>query len=262
MPVGGPHHCGDVLEALMESWQSGPVDYQKLRERITWDVAKRELGYTNGASINIAQLSIDRHVQAGRGDKLALIHENHDGDLRHFTYRDLQLLTNGWAGFLRGLGIKNLDRVCLFLDRVPELYIGFMGILKLGAVVEPLFSAFGEDALHSRMEDSSAVAIITQRKHLGKVRRVRERIPSLKHIIVIDHEEDGRPLREGETAFSMMDNKLETFPVFKAYPETPSVLHYTSGTTGKPKGAMHVHGSIFAQYLTTKVVLDLKDDDI
>jgi acetyl-CoA synthetase len=91
---------------------------------------------------------------------------------------------------------------------------------------------------------------------------VRERVPSLRTVIVIDHEEDGRPLREGEVAFSMMANKLEAFPVFKAYPETPSVLHYTSGTTGKPKGAMHVHGSIFAQYLTTKVALDLKDDDI
>ena len=137
------------------------------QEQITWDVAKRELGYTEGASINIAELCIDRHVRAGRGDKLAFIHENHDGDLRRFTYRDLQLLTNGWAGFLRGLGLENLDRVCLFLERVPELYIGFLGILKIGAVVEPLFSAFGEDALHSRMEDSSAVAIITQRKHLG-----------------------------------------------------------------------------------------------
>jgi acetyl-CoA synthetase len=246
----------------MESRQEGAVDYQKLRQQITWDVAKRELGYTEGASINIAELCIDRHVLAGRGDKLAFIHENHDGDLRHFTYRDLLLLTNGWAGFLRGLGLKNLDRICLFLERVPELYIGFMGILKLGAVVEPLFSAFGEDALHSRMEDSSAVAVITQRKHLGKVRRVRERVPSLKTIIVIDHEEDGRPLRDGEVAFSMMDNRLERFPVFKAHVETPSVLHYTSGTTGKPKGAMHVHGSILAQYLTTKVVLDLKDDDI
>ena len=246
----------------MESVQSRTVDYQQLRSAITWDVARRELGFVEGGSLNIADLCIDRHVMAGRGDKVALVHENHEGELRRFTYRDLMLLTNGWAAFLRGLGIRNLDRVCLFLDRVPELYIGFMGILKLGAVVEPLFSAFGEDALHSRMEDSAATAIVTERKHLGKVRRVRERVPSLKTVIVIDQEADGRPLRDGEVAYSMMANQLVTFPVFRAFPETPSVLHYTSGTTGKPKGAMHVHGSVFAQYLTSKVVLDLRDDDV
>ncbi len=246
----------------MESTLPGAVDYELLKQTITWDVSKRALGYEDGSSLNIAQLCVDRHVDAGRGDRLALIHENHEGELRRFTYRDLMLLTNGWATFLRGCGIGSLDRVCLFLDRVPELYVGFMGILKAGAVVEPLFSAFGEDALHSRLEDSAAVAIITQRRHLGKVRRVRERLPSLKTVIVVDREEDGRPPREGELAYSMMDNRVGSFDVFRAYAETPSVLHYTSGTTGKPKGALHVHGSIFAQHLTSKVVLDLEDDDI
>jgi len=145
---------------------------------------------------------------------------------------------------------------------VPELYIGFMGVLKTGAVVEPLFSAFGEDALFARMDDSGAVAVITQRKHLGKVRRVRERLPALKTVIVIDHEEDGKPLRDGEVAFAQMNHRVEEFPVFRTYAESPSVLHYTSGTTGKPKGAMHVHSSVFAQYLTAKHVLDIRDEDM
>ncbi|MBE3072429.1 MAG: acetate--CoA ligase [Acidobacteria bacterium] len=238
------------------------IDYQQLRQDITWDVARRELGLTEHAPINLAQICIDRHADGPKAGKIALVHENHNGDLRQFTYHDLKQLTNGWAKFLRGLGIRNLDRVCLFLERVPELYVGFMGILKTGAVVEPLFSAFGEDALYARMEDSGAVAIITQRKHLGKVRRVRERLSALKTVIVIDHEEDGKPLREGEVAFRMMDNRVETFPVFRTYAESPSVLHYTSGTTGKPKGALHVHSSILAQYLTSKVVLEIRDDDM
>jgi len=236
--------------------------YGRRRSEISWEAAKRELGYQDGAPINIAEVCVDRHVAAARGDKVALVHEDHAGEFRQFTYRDLMQLTNGWAAFLRGLGLKDLDRICLFLERVPELYIGFIGILKIGAVVEPLFSAFGEDALCARMEDSGAVAIITQKKHLGKVRRAKERLPALRSVIVIDHSADDRPLREGETSFHMMDHRLDRFPVFRTYAESPSVLHYTSGTTGKPKGAMHVHSSVIGQYLTTKVVLDLRDDDM
>jgi acetyl-CoA synthetase len=171
-------------------------------------------------------------------------------------------LSNGWARFLASHDIRMLDRVCLFLDKVPELYIGFMGILRHGAVVQPLFSAFGEEALLSRMEDSNAVACITQRKHLGKVRRIRERLPDLRLVIVIDHEEGQKPLREGEVAFSMMEHAADDATTAPTWLESPSVLHYTSGTTGQPKGALHVHSSIFAQYLTTKLVLDLKDDDV
>jgi acetyl-CoA synthetase len=237
-------------------------DYGKLRDGVTWQAARKELGYKDGDPINLAEISVDRNIDQGRGDKLALIHEDAGREIRHFTYRDLKQLTNGWASFIRGLGFKPLERICLFLDRVPELYIGFMGILKTGAVVEPLFSAFGEDALVQRMEDSAASAIVTERKHLGKARRARERLPNLRMIIVIDHEEDGKKLREGEVAYRMMDHRLDHFPVFKTYAESPSVLHYTSGTTGQPKGALHVHSSVFAQYLTARVVLDIRDDDI
>ena len=238
------------------------VDYQKLRREITWETARKDLDLTEGSLLNIAHLCVDRHLALGRGDKLALVHEDHAGEVRKFTYKDVSQLSNGWAEFLEGCGIGPLDRVALFLDRNPELYIGFMGILKRGAVVVPLFSAFGEDALIQRMESCKAKAIITQRRHLGKARKARERLPELKTIIVIDQEEGDRKLREGEVAHTMIEHRVDRYPVFRAWPECPSVLHYTSGTTGAPKGAMHVHGSILAQYLTTKVVLDVRDDDI
>jgi acetyl-CoA synthetase len=241
---------------------SKEFDYEKARAEITWASAKRELGWRDGQPLNLSYFCIDRNVELGRGDKLALIHENHEGEVRRFTYQDLKLLTNGWADFLTHHGIRNMDRVCVLLDRLPELYISFMGILKTGAVVQPLFSAFGEEAFFQRADDSQAVAVITQHKHLSKVRKVLERLPALKTIIVVDHTEDKKRLREGEIAYDMMSHRVETFPVFKTHPESPSVLHYTSGTTGKPKGALHVHSSILAQYLTTKVVLDLKDNDI
>jgi acetyl-CoA synthetase len=238
-------------------------DYEQLRRDVSWDVAKRELGYADGDAINIARLCVDRHVDEGRGAVVALIHENHEGEIRQFTFCDLQELTNGWAHFLRGnVFVKPMERVCLFLDRNPELYIGFLGILKTGAMVEPLFSAFGEDALIARMLDSRAAVIITQKRHLSKVRKARERLPDLRTIIVIDHDEDGRKLRDGEVSFRMMDHREAHFPVAATWAESPSVLHYTSGTTGAPKGAMHVHGSIFAQYLTTKLVLDVRPQDV
>ena len=143
-------------------------DYEKLRRETSWDQAKGELGHREGEPLNLGYLCVDRHVEAGLGGRLALIHEGHEGEIRQFTFRDLQQLTNGWAHFLRGnVFIRPLDRVCLFLDKVPELYIGFLGILKTGAVVEPLFSAFGDDALVARMLDSRAAAIFTERRHLG-----------------------------------------------------------------------------------------------
>jgi len=220
------------------------------------------LGLGDGQPVNLSHICVDRNVALGRGEKLALIHENHGGEVRRFTYRDLMRLTNGWAEFLSEQGVRSLDRVCVLLDRIPELYIGFMGILKTGAVVQPLFSAFGEEAFFQRASDSNAVAVITQHKHLGKVRKIRDRLPDLKTVIVVDHDETRRKLRDGEVAYSMMDHAVDEYPVFRTHAESPSVLHYTSGTTGKPKGALHVHSSILAQYLTTKLVLDLKDDDV
>ena len=153
------------------------------------------------------------------------------------------------------------DRICLFMDRVPELYLGVLGILKMGGVAQPLFSAFGEESLGTRLADAGTAGILTQKKHLSKVRKIRDTLPALKHVIVVDAPEGS--LRPEETALTL--DALPECRSFDPYPtttESPSLLHYTSGTTGQPKGAQHVHGSLLATYITTKRVLDVRDDDI
>ena len=91
---------------------------------------------------------------------------------RNITFNDIRLAGNTIGTFLRNLGIKNEDRICLFMDRIPELYFSFLGILKIGAIVQPLFSAFGDESLFVRLENAQTRAIITQRKHLPKVRKI------------------------------------------------------------------------------------------
>ncbi len=227
-----------------------------------WEVSEKELGCSKDGIINIGYYCADRICEMGKADKTALIWQGHSGEVKQYSFNDMRVLTNSIAHFLKGLGIEPGDRVCLFMDKVPELYFGFLGILKLGAIAQPLFSAFGGDSLHTRLENAATKAIITQKKHVAKVRKILENLPAMHHIIIVD-DDGSKPLREKETAFFMdKADRVESFDIFPSKAETPSVLHYTSGTTGTPKGAQHVHYSLISQYITAKYVLDLKDSDI
>ena len=238
-----------------------PASYEELSANFDWSVAERELGYRQGGPINIGWMCSDRLCHLGLANKLALHWEDYQGNQKRFTFDDLRVLSNTIAHFLGELGIQPGERVCLFMDRVPELYIGFLGVLKTGAVAQPLFSAFGDESLFVRLQNANTSAIITQKKHLPKVRKIREQLPNLRHIIVVDVGESA--LQPREVSFHMdQAPRIEDFAVYPTTAESPSVLHYTSGTTGQPKGAQHVHYSIIAQYLTAKWVLDLRPDDI
>ncbi|SYZ73454.1 Acetyl-coenzyme A synthetase [Candidatus Zixiibacteriota bacterium] len=236
--------------------------YEDVKNSFSWAISEKELGYHSGDILNIGEYCTDRICRMGKKDKLALIWEGFSGDVKKYTFNDMRLLTNSIAHFLKGLGLEPGERVCLFMDKVPELYFGFLGILKMGAIAQPLFSAFGSDSLLTRLEDAKTSAIITQKKHLQKVRNILPQMPYMKHIIVVD-DDGSKPLKEREIAFHMDSvERIEHFDIYPSQAETPSVLHYTSGTTGKPKGAQHVHYSLIAQYITSKYVLDLRDDDI
>jgi len=236
--------------------------YQDRIKNFDWSISEKELGYKKGDVINIGWYCTDRICQLGKAGKTALIWEGQSGKEKCYTFNDIRLATNTIGAFLKGLGINPGDRVCLFLDKVPELYLGFLGILKIGAIVQPLFSAFGDESLLVRLENAETSAMITQKKHVPKVRKILDKLPALKHIIVIDAD-DPKALKERETAFYLdKAAPVEHIDIPPTLAETPSVLHYTSGTTGMPKGVQHVHYSLISQYLTTKWVLDLRDDDI
>ncbi len=228
---------------------------------VSWEAAERELGYRRGGPINIGWYCSDRLCELGLSGTPALLWEDHQGRERTYTYDDLRLKTNTFAAWLRSLGLKPGDRICLFMDRVPELYLGFLAILKMGGIAQPLFSAFGDESLWTRLDNAGTTAIITQKKHVLKVRKIREKLPELTHVIVVDA--PAGQLKPDEVSLELDAlAPVERFDVYPSTAETPSVLHYTSGTTGQPKGAQHVHYSLIAQYLTSRVVLDLKPGDI
>jgi len=236
--------------------------YEDRSQNFDWNLAAAELGHHAGDPINIGWHCTDRICALGKADKTALLWEDFRGEQRTYSFDDLRRLTNTFAHWLEKLDVQPGERVCLFMDRVPELYLGFLGVLKMGAIVQPLFSAFGEDSLWTRLDNAGTCTIVTQKKHVRKVRKILDRLPDLRHVVVVDADAD-KPLKEREVALDL--HGLEPVDRYEVHPttaESPSVLHYTSGTTGQPKGAQHAHRSLISQYITAKWVLDLREDDV
>lgn len=236
--------------------------YEERIKNFDWGIAEKELDYQPGNIINIGWYCSDRICQMGKATKTALIWEGLGGVEKRFTYNDIRIHSNTIGDFLRNMGIRPEDRVCLFMDKIPELYLGFLGVLKIGAIAQPLFSAFGDESLFIRLENAQTRAIITQKKHAPKIRKIIDKMPFVEYIIIVDHD-PAKPLGPKEVAFDLESMpKVEKFEIHPTTAESPSVLHYTSGTTGQPKGVKHVHYSLISQYLTTRWVLDLQEDDI
>jgi acetyl-CoA synthetase len=235
--------------------------YEERIEGFDWKIAREVLGWEEGELLNIGAICSDRICGRGLGGKTALIWEGFGDRKAAYTFDDLRVYSNGFARFLRDTGLEPGDRVCIFMDKIPSLYFSFLGVLKTGAIAQPLFSAFGDESLEVRLASAGTRAILTTQKHVKKVRKILGNLPDLEFVIVVEGSPDR--LREGEMFFDVeAAPKVEEFDVFRSGAETPSLLHYTSGTTGQPKGAQHVHSSIWGQALTTSWVLDLRDDDV
>jgi acetyl-CoA synthetase len=237
-------------------------DYDRARLTFTWERARAELaGLPGGEGLNIAHEAVDRHAATARRTQVALRWIARGGEIHDYTYGDLAALTSRFANVLVSLGVERGDRVYALAGRIPELYVAALGTLKLGAVFCPLFSAFGPEPIRARMTIGRArVLVTTPSLYRRKVADQRRLLPDLEHVILVGERFPGEA---GTHAYgALMDGAPDTFTIGPTSPETPALLHFTSGTTGKPKGALHVHEAVVAHHITGKLALDLHPQDI
>jgi len=236
-------------------------DYERIRSSFVYADVIRELDGLGDGKLNIAYEAIDRHVHKGYGDRLCWIWEGKDGTVERYTYADAARMSNRFGNMLRELGIEKGERVFCFMDRVPELYAAVFGTLKAGCVTAPLFSAFGPDAAGDRLADAGAKVLVTSPDQRHKVAQMRPNLPALKYVIMVEHGREPQ-VHEDEISWnSLYDAASDEFDIVRTDPEDPAVMHYTSGTTGKSKGAVHVHQAVLGHYATGKYVLDLHHSD-
>lgn len=223
-----------------------------------WDDARQELDGLPGGGLNIAHEAVDRHAAGPLRDQVALRWIGRDGEIREFTYGRLRELTNRFANVLRRLGIGKGDRVFSLTGRIPSLYVAALGTLKNGSVFCPLFSSFGPEPIETRLRLGDGKALVTTGAlYCRKVADLRPSLPSLEHVLLADGSGDGVGDLE-----ALMAAAGEDFEIAATDPEDPALLHFTSGTTGEPKGAVHVHEAVVVHHSTGKLVLDLRPGDV
>jgi len=252
-----------TIAKTRDGWTTAPnmPDYPRERATFRWEDARAALeGLPGGRGLNIAHEAVDRHASGPRADRVALRWRGKSGDRRDVTYRELRSLTSRFANVLRGLDVGKGDRVFVLAARIPELYVACLGTLKNTSVFSPLFSAFGPEPIAARVGPGEGKVLVTTRAlYDKKVAPVRSRLPSLRHVIVVGGGADLEGTLDWDT---LMGGASDAFDIPPTSPDDMALLHFTSGTTGKPKGAVHVHGAVVAHHATGRVALDLHPDDV
>ena len=246
-----------------KSWPVPPnlVDYEEARRSFTWDDARDSLGPPAACGVNIAYEAVTRHASGAARDRTAMIWLGKSGDRRELTYGDLDEQTSRMANALGFLGVEAGDAVFTLLGRVPELHVSVLGALKLGAVVCPLFSAFGPEPIRQRMQLGHGRVLVTTRSlYRRKVASVRDALPDFTIVLLIDGDDPDIP--GAHDLPSLLASQPATFTIPPTAPDRLALLHFTSGTTGTPKGAMHVHEAVVAHHETARLALDLKPGDV
>jgi acetyl-CoA synthetase len=255
----------DVIHKGAEDLKVAPnlTDYAQTRASFSWSAVPDLCAGMGAGGCNIAYAAVDRHAEGPEADRTALRFIADTPDAPELTthdisYRELGSLTRRFTNVLRGLGIGKGDRVFVIMGRVPELYVSILGALRNGSVVSPLFSAFGPEPIATRVNIGSAdVLVTTAAIYKRKIAKIRDELTSVKHVLVVGDDVAGT-----ENFHRLMDAADDTAPIEHTTADDPSLLHFTSGTTGTPKGAQHVHGAVAMHYITGRYALDLHEDDI
>ncbi len=251
-------HKGAATQGVVPNWTT----YHEERSRFSWAQASRALQGLVGGGLNMGFEAVDRHAAGVLRYHLALRFVSRHASALELSYAELARQTNRFANVLQSLGVGKGDSLFLLAGRIPELYVALLGGLKNGTVVTPLFSAFGPEPIATRIQLGAAqVLLTTDTLYLRKVRQIRAQLPSLRHVLLVA--EDGGITHEPDTLdlASLMAVASDSFRTVETTPEDPALLFFTSGTTGTPKGALHVHGAVVAHDATARYALDLHPQD-
>ncbi|MGI2296411.1 acetate--CoA ligase [Paenibacillus sp. GXUN7292] len=233
-------------------------DYQKAVESFNWQDVEQHFTWYKTGKVNMVYECLDRHVDEGYGDKLAIHYIN--GDIEEkYTFAQLKQKTDHVATVYKNYGIQKGDRVFIFLPKNPDCYIAILAAIKIGAIAGPLFEGFMEESIKDRMLDCGAKLLVTDHV-LGK-RVPKSTIPTLETVLIAGEPEQ---CEAGEISlYAELRNTVADANVIEwGTLDDGFIIHYTSGSTGKPKGVLHRQKAMIHQYLTGKWVCDVKEDDV
>ena len=244
-------------------------------DKVLDDSNKPFFKWFTGGKTNIVLNALDRHQKTATKNKLALIWVGEPGDVRTYSYFALNREVNQFANVLKAMGVKKGDRVTIYMPRIPEIVIAMVACAKIGAVHSVVYGGFSVDALQGRIEDSESRVVITADGGLmnGKIVPLKNTVddavkkcPTVETVIVVRRTAQEIKMESGRDYWY---HDLMKLPIASGKCETeqmdaedPLYILYTSGTTGKPKAILHVHGGyMVGVYSTLKNVFDLKEED-
>jgi len=273
-------------EVYKRSIDDNDIFWSEIAERITWikkwdrvsdvDFTNAHIRWFEGGKLNVSYNCLDRHVEAGNGHRTALIWEGNDpNEDKAFTYQELLDEVQKCANVLINIGIKKGDRVCMYMQMIPQLPIAMLACARIGAVHSIVFGAFSADSLRDRINDSECKLLITQ--DTG-VRGTKQNIPmksnadqavsqtpSIEHVLVVNRTREPVEMTQGRDLWwqDEMDKAESECPPEEMDAEDPLFILYTSGSTGKPKGVLHTTGGylVYTSY-THELIFDYHKDDI
>jgi acetyl-CoA synthetase len=239
------------------------ADYEQARTMFSWEAAWQDLGLTPGGNVNAAEVALDRHARGANGNRVALRVLDRDLNVTRLTFQELGAFVDRFVNAMRALGVVRETVIATFMGRAPELYVTALGALKCGCIYCPLFSAFGPEPARARLLLGGVrVLVTTDLLYRRKIEALRAALPELREVLIV-HGTAGGELPAGTLDFrNLLESQDDTARAAPTRAEDPALLHFTSGTTGKPKGVVHVHAAVVAQHASAKLALDIHSEDV